>query len=121
MNQQQLKQRCRKYWQEIGITDEQTLKDHIQTIFERHDHQADVLIALYKLVLPDWDQIEKIKRWPQTGYDLWKFIFSQFVDFDGKHHPQFFKGGAWFDSGFSSNRNIDPWEISFENCHVTMK
>lgn len=121
MNQQQLKQRCRKHWNEVGITDEKSLKDHIKTIFERHNNQSDILIDIYKLALPDWDQIEMIDHSPEAGQDLWEFICKQFIDFDRRNHPEVFNGGIWLNNGFSSKGNVNPWEISFENCRVTMK
>jgi hypothetical protein len=77
-------------------------------------------VAIYKLVMPDWDNIEKIHGFPEAGNDLWKFICRQFIAFDEKHHPNVFKGGIWMNSGFSSNGHLDPWEISFDSCQVIM-
>jgi hypothetical protein len=123
MNQQQkqLEERCREHWQRLEIKDVDTLKDHIKAIFEEYDHQSDALIDLYRMILPDWDRIEKIKESPEAEHDLWKFICKQFIEFDSKHHPKVFRGGAWLNSGFSSNGKVDPWEINFENCRVIMK
>ena len=111
---------CQKHWNSLGIKDEETLKEHIKAIFERHEHQSDTLIDIYKLVFPDWDRIEKIHGFPEAGNDLWKFICRQFIAFDEKYHPNVFKGGIWMNSGFSSNGYLDPWELSFENCTTIM-
>ena len=119
--QKQLKKRCQEHWREMGINDVHALKDYINVVFEAYDHQSDILIDLYKMIFPDWDRIEKIKASPEAGHDLWKFICKQFIEFDSKHHPKVFKGGAWLNSGFSSNGNLDPWEINFENSRVIMK
>ena len=123
MNQQQkqLEERCREHWHELGINDVDALKDYIKAIFEAYDHQSDILIDLYKMIFPDWDRIEKIKESPEAGHDLWRFICNQFIEFDSKHHPKVFRGGAWLNSGFSSNGKVGPWEINFENCQVIMK
>ena len=112
--------RCKEYWATLGIKDEETLKKHIKAIFELHEHQSDALVDIYKMVFPDWDNIEKINGFPEAGDELWKFIFKQFSEFDRKHHPKVFEGGIWFNTGFSSNGNLRPWELSFENCQVIM-
>ncbi len=111
---------CQGHWSRLGIKDQETLKQHIKAIFEQHENQSDALVDIYKLVFPDWEAIEKINGFPEAGDRLWKFICSQFIEFDGKHHPKVFKGGLWFNTGFSSNGNLKPWEISFKNCQVIM-
>lgn len=111
---------CREHWKSIGIKDVEDLKAYIRKLFEKHDHQSDALIDIYKMVFPDWDRIEKIEGHPETGKSFWKFIFNQFNELDQKYHPTVFPGGLWFNTGFSSNENLDPWELSFENCLVIM-
>ena len=111
---------CQGHWISLGIKDEETLKKHIKTIFEKHEHQSDALIDIYKMVFPDWDRIEKIEGHPEAGKSLWSFIFKQFSEFDRKYHPKVYSGGIWFNTGFSSNTDLDPWMISFENCKVIM-
>jgi hypothetical protein len=103
-----------------GINDVITLKDHIEAIFCKHDHQETVLIDLYRMVFPDCDNIRRIDGFPEAGNDLWKFICDLFIDFDRKHHPDCLKGGAWMNSGFSSNSKLGSWEISLDNCKVIM-
>ncbi len=103
-----------------GFTDLETLKEHIEAIFSKHDHQENVLIDLYKMVFPDWNKIKRIEGFPEAGTALWQFICDQFIDFDRKHHPDCFKGGAWMNAGFSSNCKLGAWEISRDNCKVIM-
>lgn len=115
-----LKTRCHEHWKRIGIRSAEDLKDCIDAFFTRHQAQSDVLVDIYRLAIPDWDQIKEIKGFPEAGNDLWKFICRRFITFDEKHHPDVFKGGLWMNSGFSSNPYIGPWEISFDNCVVVM-
>jgi hypothetical protein len=103
-----------------GNTDLKTLKEHIEAIFCKHGHQENVLIDLYRIVFPDWDKIRRIEGFPEAGNALWKFICDLFIDFDRKHHPDCLKGGAWMNSGFSSNSKLGSWEISLDNCNVIM-
>jgi hypothetical protein len=66
-----LKTRCLKHWESLGISDLKKLKEYITAIFERHDHQEQILIDLYKMVFPEWDKIRKINGYPEVNYDLW--------------------------------------------------
>ena len=105
-------------WKHLGITRRDELKSRIMAIFENSDHQEQVLIGLYRMVFPDWDQIVKITGYPEAGDDLWKFICRLFQKFDQDHHPNCMAGGAWMNTGFSVNHHIKGWEISLENCEV---
>ena len=115
-----LENKCRRHWKCQGITNTQTLKAYIQSIFSKHDHQKNIMVDLYKLVLPDWEKIEKIEGYPEAGRELSIFISKQFMQFDRKHHPDCMAGGAWMNTGFSVNGNLDPWQISLRNCRVIM-
>lgn len=113
--------KCQSHLERIGICSLETLKEHIIAIFGNHIHQGNVLIDIYGLALPDWDQIKKIEGYPEAGRALWEFICDLFIEFDRKHHPDCFKGGAWMNTGFSVNSQLGPWEINLENCKVVMK
>jgi len=115
-----LETRCQEHWEKLGIINENTLKKEIREIIEQHNHQSDALISIYKMVFPDWNQIKKINGHPEAGESLWKFIFNLFSELAQKFHPKVCPGGIWFNIGFSSNTDLDPWEISFENCSVIM-
>jgi hypothetical protein len=115
-----LEKKCRRHWKRLGITNTQTLKTYIQSIFSKHDHQKNVLADLYKLVLPDWDNIQKVEGYPEAGRELSIFISKQFIQFDRKHHPECMAGGAWMNTGFSVSGNLGPWQISLRNCRVIM-
>lgn len=38
------------------------------------------MIAIYKLVFPNWDVIQKIEGWPQVNANTWKYICRKFID-----------------------------------------
>ena len=105
-------------WKRLGITSRDELKSRIMAIFEKSNHQEQVLVGLYRMVFPDWDRISKIHGYPEAGDDLWKFICQQFQTFDRVHHPDCMAGGSWMNTGFSVNHNLDDWEIGFDNCTV---
>ena len=113
-----LEENCRQYWKKHGLTNVNTLKEYIESIFNRHDHQEDVLIELYKLMLPEWERILKVIGYPEVGNELWRYVCRLFQEFDHKHHPDSMPGGMWMNTGFSANSKLSPWEVSFRNCHV---
>ena len=113
-----LEKKCRKHWEKLGIKSLAALKEYINAIFEKHNHQEYVLIELYKMVFPDWGKIDKINGYPEAGNELWTFICRCFQEFDRRNHPDCLPGGAWMNIGFSVNRHIAPWEISLKNCSL---
>ena len=113
-----LEEKCTFHWSKLKISNTEILKKFITAIFDRCDHQQDVLIELYKLLFPGWDSITKIEGYPDAGCDLWHFICRLFQEFDHKHHPDCMPGGLWMNAGFSMDSELQPWEVSFKNCHL---
>jgi hypothetical protein len=108
--------KCREHWERQKLSSPETLKRRILEVFTHNTNHQDVIVDLYKLVLPDWDQIQSLKGHPEVGMELALFICRKFQDFDRKHHPNCMEGGAWLNWGFSVNRSLEPWGISFDNC-----
>ena len=101
-----------------GIKSIRDLQIHLQKIFEESEHQNSVIVKLYKMLFPEWEDIERIEGFPAVGKALDEYIFNLFVAFDQEHHSNVFNGGAWINQGFSTNEKLAPWEISLENCKV---
>lgn len=114
-----LEKRCQEKFRELKLNNVEDMKGYIESLFDKHEHQEDVLIDLYRLVLPDWDRIEEIIYSPKIGKRFSIYICQLFIDFDSEHHPDVFKGGIWLNKGFSSDGKLDDWEISFNDCNVT--
>jgi hypothetical protein len=119
--QHDLDRQCRKYMAGQGITSKEKLQHRLQEIFERAEHQDSALVMVYQLLFPDWDRIKQIEGFPVVGQAMWCYICNLFIDFDQQHHPGIFKGGLWFNNGFSSCNELGPWEISFDGCDVVYK
>ena len=116
--EQTLREKCLRHWQRLRIIDRDTLTAAIDKVFETNTTQSEALVDMYKLVLPEWDLIEKINGFPEAGHKLWKYICRRFIEFDHKHHPNVFNGGIWLNTGFTSNSELGDWEIRFDNCTV---
>jgi len=105
----------------IPTLSKQALQQRLQQIFEQADHQSSALVRIYQLIFPDWEKIDRLEGFPTVGVELWKYICQLFIQLDQKHHPQVFKGGLWFNSGFSSSDKLGPWDISLDQCRVIYK
>jgi len=95
-------------------------KEQIDAAFDAFDHQEHVFNALYKLVFPNWDEIEKVDRFPSIGKEASDYIWLRFIKFDREHHPDVMMGGYWLNYGFSTNEKLGPWEISTDDCRVKL-
>ena len=96
------------------------LKEEIDAIFENSEHQADAIEKIYALAFPnDWDNIKKIDGgWPKAGERLWTYIMDAFRKFDRRVHPDVMAGGAWFNSGFSCDKELNPWGIRTDHLKI---
>lgn len=84
-----------------------SIRQQIDEIFDRYTNQWDVVVALYRLAHPDYDNIKKLVGWPRVGEELGDYIMQKFREFDRKYHPDVISGGAWFNYGFSYDKEIE--------------
>jgi len=107
---------CKQHLAQQGITSKETLQHRLQEIFETAEHQERALIALYRMLIPDWDRLERLEGFPVVGQEMWQYICQLFIDFDQRNHPHVLNGGLWIHAGFSSSGDLGPWEICFDQC-----
>jgi len=102
--------------------------DTVADIFKNATTQADYLIPLYRMVFPNWDNIEKVNGWPQCNKNTWLKIarlcepVDQSINKQRGWDKQLMVGGAWLNNGFScheSPQGLEDWQII--PCAVTMK
>ncbi len=87
-------------------------KEDLDRIFGESTDQGQVIIELFKLVIPGWVDVNSVGHYPECSEELSKGIFNRFFAFDAKHHPRVMRGGIWMNSGFSVNEDItDPEEV----------
>ena len=94
------------------------LKARIDAIFEKHTHQSDVLIDIYKMYFPRWDEIAKIDGWPKCGKPMALYICGKFMEFDRKFHPDVMNGGLWLNNGFSHDEKLGDWEVNVQALKI---
>ena len=110
--------KCRKHMTSQGITSKEKLQHKLQSIFEKAEHQEAALIGLYKMLIPDWDKLDRLEGFPMVGQEMWRYIGNLFIHYDQEHHSKVFNGGLWLNNGFSSSEKLGPWDISLDRCNV---
>jgi len=111
-----IEKQCQKHLVSQGITSKEKLMRRLQEIFEKAEHQERALIELYRMVIPDWERLERLEGFPVVGQEMWQYICQLFIDLDQRLHPEIFNGGLWINAGFSSSADLEPWEISMDRC-----
>jgi len=92
------------------------LKENIDAIFEKSESEADATSAMFRMVFPDFDDIEKIGGFVHTGKALGEYLWKKILTKTEGGFP-----GVWFNYGFGTDETLGPWEISTKDCPVTDK
>lgn len=90
------------------------IQESINLCFEGKNHQAEVLVSLYNLIIPkdEWSKLEKVNGYPEINPEVNQYIFKKFIAFDREHHPNVINGGLWMNNGFSSlNKDVPEDQI----------
>ena len=97
-------------------------EDDIRAVIENAQSQNDYIVSIYRMVFPEWDDIEKIGGWPQCNKKTWAAICRIAMAWDEKN-TECMAGGCWMNNGFSSSdaEHLPDWEISLETVRLTMK
>jgi len=77
-------------------------RDKLESLFENETHHADILIKVFKMVFPDWDNIKSVGGFPRISQKTNKWFFDKFIKFDKVHHPKVLNGGLWMNNGFGT-------------------
>jgi hypothetical protein len=89
-------------------------QEAIDTVFAEAGHQLDYVLGLYRLAYPTiWGKVRSVVGWPKVSKITSEYIYGKAIEFDKKHHPKVFAGGAWLNSGFSTptDEGIKDWTV----------
>ncbi len=78
---------------EEGCQEIISLMARVRMVFENHQNQTKVINQLYRMFIPDWDQVDYLEGHPHCGEELWQFVCQLFLEFDRNHHPECQPGG----------------------------
>ena len=95
----------------------------VRAAFEAATSQADYLVALYRMVLPAWDTIERIEHWPACNDTTWKAVCRLAQQADRRLGLDVLPGGAWLNHGFTtrSGEDLADWQVSTDTCHIVYR
>ena len=91
--------------------------EEVASIFKAAVKQHDYLVALYAKVVPDWDRVESVKKYPVVSRDTWHKICQLAMQWDRVNAPGAMPGGGWMNSGFSTSPEdgqLALWEVSVD-------
>lgn len=99
-------------------------KKQIDLCFE-HEHQADILFALYREVYdgsvidrPPWAIVKSVDGWPKIGSAAHKYVTEKFIVHDRLHHRRCIAGGLWMNNGFSHDESLGDWDCVPAPCEL---
>lgn len=104
-------------------------KEKVNSLFEELPTCEDVIIALYKRVFPEWDNIEKVNGWPRVNKETANQLCNRFMEKQRKlnksRHPneQIMPGGMWLNNGFgcSDSEHLNDWEVDTSEVELIME
>ena len=110
-----------RYTVERIVGQRQLHVDAIKALFDVCDHQADYVVGLYQMALPNsyhWAQIDKLNGWPAVSKTTSNAIYGYAMAFDKLHHPNVIGGGAWMNNGFHTDERLSAdwlvvWDVEY--------
>ena len=97
-------------------------QDQVNKLFETKNHQQDILLSIYKMVFPDYDEIKKLHGYTAISENTNNHLFKQFIRFDKIHHPDVMAGGLWMNNGFSTDHNIQQdFQVTVDESVIEYK
>jgi len=98
-------------------------EEQVRALFSSCPKECDVLIALLKMAIPNWDQIEYILEGkPHIGDGGWRTIYDLFCNFNENHPGEsIFPGGLWLSMGFPLDKKLGAWEVDISDMKFITK
>lgn len=100
-------------------------KETIDRIFEeetkaKKPNHGNVLVAIIKLAIPDFDEIEAVNHFPRISHKTNSYLFDKFIEFDKKFHPKAAPGFLWLNHGFSSADDTfkTDWVVEVDTSQI---
>ena len=94
----------------------------VEALFSTCTNQDDVLVGLYKMVVPEWDEVEYVLEGkPHIGEQGWHTIYELFQKFDEVYKEDVFPGHFWLSLGFEMDKEMDAWEVDTSEMKLKFK
>lgn len=98
-------------------------EEKVRGIFSSNQKECDVLIALLKMVIPNWDEVEYILEGrPHMGAEGWHAVYDLFCQFNEEHPGEtIFPGGLWLSMGFIKDESLGAWQVDSSDMKFAFK
>ncbi len=98
-------------------------EEKVRGIFSSSQKECDVFIALLKMVVPNWDEVEYILEGrPHMGAKGWHAVFDLFCRFNEEHPGEsIFPGGLWLSMGFVKDESLGAWQVDSSDMKFAFK
>ena len=98
-------------------------EEKVRSIFSSSQKECDVLIALFAMVISNWDEVEYILEGkPHMGPEGWHAIYDLFCRFNEEHPGEsIFPGGLWLSMGFIKDESLDAWQVDCSGLKFAFK
>ena len=100
-------------------------KEEVNKIFEEAESQEDYIVAFYRLAIPGWNHVKKVRGYPQGGHALVHYVADQAIEFDNRvhnkplpPHKHIMPGGLWLNYGYKRDENLGDWEVSINGVGI---
>lgn len=109
---------------------EQTVKldpEAVAAIIAAATTPVSYLEGIFKLVFPEYDEIETIEDWPECNRTTWLDIAEQTRTRDSEilegrgFNDRYMAGGPWMNSGFAQDDKDDLADYEIRRCRFTRK
>ena len=84
--------------------------EDVERVFREAQSASDYVVGLYKLVVPDWDDVEKLEGYVQVSQEMADKIMRLAMRWD-RDHGVGFPGGLWLNYGFSVDPDLKGGEV----------
>lgn len=90
-------------------------KNIIDEIFNKYDNSNDIIIELYRFVIPIFDEIDSVNGFPKANKTTNDYIFKKMIHLDIKNKVKHMKGGRWFNNGFTTDDTLVDWIVIYNH------
>lgn len=97
------------------------MKSRIKELSEQNKDSVDFLLALFKEVTPNWDNVISMNQYPKCSKMLNKELAHICILKDTENENQYMKGGYWLNNGFSSDDRLKDNVILVDTSKIDYK
>jgi hypothetical protein len=83
----------------------------INAVFDDENaNPSSVIIGMYKLAYPDWDDIESVVDFPRVSRKTCDYIQQRCIELDREQCSNCMNGGFWVNYGFGVG-DVPDWKV----------